>query len=79
LDLQNPFAFFVGMVVNILIVLVVMAAVPVIVWGGYVYMTAAGSAERVGEAKKWIFGALIGIVLALSAWVILWTVNPLTT
>lgn len=39
--------------------------------GGYIYMTAGGSGERVGYAKTIIISALIGIVLALSAFAIL--------
>lgn len=56
--------------------LVIMTAFVTIVIGGYIYMTAGGSADRVGTAKKWIVSGLLGIIIALSAWIILGAINP---
>ena len=49
----------------------IMAAVVSIVIGGYIYMTAGGDADRVRTAKVWIGSAILGIILALLAWLIL--------
>ena len=60
-----------GVVVTAVIALTVMAALVSIVIGGYIYMTAGGNADRVRTAKVWIGSAILGIILALMAWVIL--------
>ncbi|HBL40001.1 TPA: hypothetical protein DDZ10_05060 [Candidatus Uhrbacteria bacterium] len=51
-------------------------AVVMIMVGAIQYMMSGGSSSGVGEAKKRIFGALIGLVILLGAYVILNTVNP---
>lgn len=58
-------------IINLVIALTIMAAVVSIVIGGYIYMTAGGSGERVRLAKIWIGSAILGIILALLAWLIL--------
>jgi hypothetical protein len=64
------------LVVLVLIVFVILVGVVSIVIGGYYYMTAGGSADRVRTAKIWIGSALLGIALALLAYVILNTISP---
>jgi hypothetical protein len=44
--------------------------------GGLLYLTAGGSSERVSNAKSYISSALIGLVLALTSYFLLQTVNP---
>lgn len=44
--------------------------------GGYLYMTAGGNAQRIGTAKTIIGAALLGIVLAITAQLILNTLSP---
>lgn len=56
--------------------LVIMAATVSLAIGGYIYMTAGGSADKVGTAKKWIMSAILGIIIALYAWIILAAINP---
>lgn len=69
-----------GDLLNLIIVgmtvLVVAAGVMSTVIGGYYYMTAGGSADRVRAAKNWIGTALIGIIIALLAWIILFSISP---
>ena len=55
--------------------LVCVAAVGALVFGGIVYMT-AGSISSADEAKKWIWGAIAGLLLAFCAYLILNTINP---
>jgi len=43
-------------------------AVVIILIGGFKWMTAGGNEEQVGEAKKWIFSGVIGLVIILSAY-----------
>ncbi|MFH2136487.1 MAG: pilin [Patescibacteria group bacterium] len=44
--------------------------------GGLLYLTAGGSPERVSNAKDYISSALIGLILALTSYFLLQTVNP---
>jgi len=53
----------------------ILAAV-VLMWGGVVWLTSGGSAERVNSAKSWIGAALSGLVLVLTSYLILSTINP---
>ncbi len=48
----------------------------VVVAAGYIYMTAGGDGSKVEMAKTMIRAALLGIILALSAVMILRTISP---
>ncbi len=43
-------------------------AVILILIGGFKWMTAGGNEEQVGDAKKWIYSGVIGILIILSAY-----------
>lgn len=45
-------------------------AVIIILWGGFIYMTAAGDTAKVDKAKQMIISGIIGIIIILSAWAI---------
>lgn len=51
-------------------------ALLVLIYGGIVYTTSAGNESRIGEAKEWVFGALIGLFILFGSYVILNTINP---
>jgi len=53
----------------------ILAAVVLMV-GGVLWIMAGGNATQIGEAKAWIGAALTGLVLALTSYLILNTVNP---
>ena len=46
-----------------------------LVYGGFKYMLSDAVTSK-QEAKSWIWGAITGIILALSAYLILNTINP---
>ncbi len=48
----------------------------VIVWGGIKYATGGGNPSAESDAKSWITGALLGLLLLAGAYLILQTVNP---
>ena len=54
-------------ILETLLLIVGLVAVIFVVVGGYRYITAGGEEEKVGEAKKTITNALIGIALVLLA------------
>lgn len=51
-------------------------AVLMIVVGGIQYMTAYGNPSKVEDAKDRIWQAILGLLLALTGWLILNTINP---
>lgn len=50
-----------------------------ITWGAFVTMTAGGSEERVKEGRKILTDTIIGLVIMLTAWLILGTVVQVLT
>jgi len=61
-----------------LISIVGILATVIMMIGGVIWITAGGNASRIGEAKAWIGGALMGLVLALSSYTILYQINDET-
>lgn len=53
-----------------------LAATFMLVIGGFMYMTSAGNTSRSGSAKGVIWDSLIGLVVALSAYLLLYVINP---
>jgi len=51
-------------------------AVIMIMAGGFIWIASAGDAGRVGQAKKMISGAVVGMVLTVGSYVALQTINP---
>lgn len=52
------------------------AAMFMLTIGGFMYMTSAGNTAALGRAKEVIKDSIIGLVLALFAWLILNIINP---
>lgn len=61
-------------VVNFALAFLGLIAVVVIIYAGFLYVTAHGEDGQTGKAKKAIFGALIGIVLILGSFAIVNTI-----
>ena len=55
-------------VINILMGLLGVIALGLILWSGYIWMTAGGNEEKITQAKKILKNASIGLILILSAW-----------
>ena len=51
-------------------------AVVMITFGGVLWLFSGGSAEKIGKAKEIIFGAVIGLGLALGSYMLLNIINP---
>lgn len=51
-------------------------ALLMIMFGGFQYMTAGGNESRTGDAKNRIKNAILGLILALTSYLILSTINP---
>jgi hypothetical protein len=48
----------------------------VLMYGGVIWLTAGGNSSRVDEAKSWIGAALTGLVLTMTSYLLLSTINP---
>lgn len=54
-------------------------AVAMVMYGGFVWMTSNGSPERVSKAKRILIGAIIGLIIVLSAFAIVTMIVNFTT
>jgi len=52
------------------------AAMLMISIGAFMYLTSAGNTSAMGKAKDIIFDAIIGVILALTSYLLLYTINP---
>lgn len=52
------------------------SAMLMIAIGGFMYLTSAGNAAQIGSAKGVIIDAIVGLFLALTSWLLLYTINP---
>lgn len=55
-------------IVNLLLGFLGIIAVIILLWGGFMWMTAAGDEGKVDKAKKLIVAAIIGIIIIIAAW-----------
>jgi len=62
-------------VYNFGIAIIGILAVLAIAIGGVMWIMSFGNPGRVGEAKEWITGAILGLVLALGSYILLNTIN----
>lgn len=51
-------------------------AVVVMMWGGFHYITSAGNPQRMSEGKEIISNAVIGLILVMTSYLLLRTINP---
>ena len=61
-----------------LIGIIGIVASAVIMFSGFQWIMAAGSQQKITEARDWISAAIGGLALALLSWLILNTINPAT-
>lgn len=73
---ERPLVTIANIIFQIGLAILIMVGLLSVVVGGYLYMTAGGSSEQIGTAKKWIGAALIGVTIGLLGWLILNTVSP---
>lgn len=55
-------------IINIILGFLGIIAVLIVLAGGFKWMTAAGSEDKVGEARKMIVEGVIGMVVIFAAW-----------
>lgn len=67
---------YVKAIYRIALIIVTLSAVLMISIGGFMYLTSAGNTSSMGTAKGIIFDSLIGLIIALCAWLVLNVINP---
>lgn len=67
---------YVTAVYKLALIIIVLSAVLMLTIGGFMYLTSAGNTSAMGTAKGVIFDSLIGLALALTAWLLLNVINP---
>ena len=60
----------IGNIINVALSLLGVVSVVIILIGGFKWMTAGGSEEKVDEARKQIMQGIVGLAIILSAWAI---------
>lgn len=67
-------------IINVSLGLLGTIAIVIVVYAGFLWMTAGGEAEKTGEARKWMYAGAIGLAIILSAYgIATFVVNSLTT
>ncbi|MCD4705798.1 hypothetical protein K8R61_01830 [bacterium] len=61
-------------IINILLGFLAVIFVILIVYAGFLWMTAGGKEEQVGTAKKILIRSVIGVVIILGSYIIAWFV-----
>ncbi len=74
--LGNDLPGYVNAIYKIALIVVTLSAVLMLSIGGFMYLTSAGNTSAMGTAKGIIYDSIIGLVIALSAWLILYIINP---
>ncbi len=69
-DGESKITKYVNNVLNVLFIVAGTVAVIVIIYGGIMYMTAAGDPGKIASAKKAIMFAVVGLVISVSAFAI---------
>lgn len=65
-DLKTTIANLIRVVLGFLGII----AVVIVLYGGFIWMTAGGSDEKVGKAKRMLIAGVIGLAIILSAYAI---------
>ncbi|RJR30818.1 hypothetical protein C4569_04060 [Candidatus Parcubacteria bacterium] len=64
------FALYLMRIINILLSFIGIVFLILIIYGGYLWMTASGNEEQVGKAKKMIIASVIGLAIVLMSRII---------
>lgn len=73
---QSDLPSYVTSILNAGLMLIVLSAVFMVTVGGFLYLTSAGNTSKAGTAKSIIQDSLVGLGLAMLAYLILYVINP---
>ena len=72
----DDFQELIGSAFNYAVIIVGIAVFVMILYAGFLWMTSAANPGNIATAKGYITNAILGAILLLSAYVILYTINP---
>ena len=75
-DKKGDLTDFLALTYKFLVGIAGIAAVIMMMVGGYYWLFAGGNASKVGEAKSMISGAVLGLTLALGSYMVMNLINP---
>lgn len=67
---DKPLEETLGLLINVLLGLLGIIFLVLVIWAGFLWMTAGGDEKKVGKAKSILITAVIGLVILLSAYAI---------
>src|SRR3989344_3610817 len=67
---DRSFGTIVGQIIRVILTLLGVISIVIVIYGGFIWMTAGGSEEAVDKAKKTLANGAIGIAIVLSAFAI---------
>lgn len=67
---------YVSAIYRVALIIVTLSAVLMLTIGGFMYLTSAGNTASISSAKGIIRDSLVGLIIALSAWLVLYVINP---
>ncbi|PJE64207.1 MAG: hypothetical protein COU90_03860 [Candidatus Ryanbacteria bacterium CG10_big_fil_rev_8_21_14_0_10_43_42] len=76
IDTSNGFITYISQIFWFLLSAAGILAVLMLIFAGAEYVGAAGNPSVINDAKSRIFNAILGLLLALTAYLILITINP---
>jgi len=69
-DTQKGLLPMIGTIIRLLLTLLGVVVLILIIYAGFMWMTAGGNTEEVDKAKKWLTNAIIGLAIILAAYAI---------
>lgn len=72
----NNLGQYLGSLYTVALAIIVLSSVFMLSIGGFMYLTSAGNTAAMGTAKTIIVDSIIGLILALVAYLILFVINP---
>lgn len=69
-------AIYIYAIYNYLLGIVGVLATITLMIGGVIWLTSAGNASKVSQAKGWITGSITGIIILLTSYILLYEINP---
>ena len=66
----NTLVVIIGKVIRVLLSFIGVILVMIIIYAGFMWMTAGGNEDQVKKAKEWLKNAIVGLVISLSAYAI---------
>jgi len=67
---DTPLTSIIGRIVNVILGLLGVILLFIVLYAGFLWMTAGGNEETVGKAKKWMLNGVIGLIIVLLAYAI---------